>query len=446
MPDRRILIITYHFPPSTVAATFRPLRLARYLPDLGYKVWILTATHGSYPDGRIDNELIREIPSHVHVARIPNPNLLSYYEYRKSKRKREPKLFPEAKSSGGKRRSFRTFLAELSKFPDCDASWAFLSFLPALRLIYMNHIDVICTSGPPFGAHVLGLYLKKITRRPWIAQYGNPWTANPSVSWDFPVFKRMCDKFDLGIIRNADAITALDDILMDCIQNLGREHRLYLQTNGFDPAHFSPTSLPKGKFTITYAGSLYNMHNPEVIYQALNIIEREYPRQRYDMRIIFAGPPESDPMREGAPADIEFTGPLPHAEMVRKMNESHLLLDFLTADSDEKFSVSCKLYEYMAARRPVLAVTPECSLANDVRGLGLGEVVPCDDPVQVAHAILGFYSDYKAGRLHTPDNPAINAYSAPSLAREFANIVEDIIENNYGDDRPVTTGSIGRML
>ena len=83
--NRRILIITHHFPPSTVAASFRPLRLAKYLPRMGYRVWVVSATEGCYAaDGRVDHGLVKEIPASVHVTRLPNPNPLMWYQSHRS--------------------------------------------------------------------------------------------------------------------------------------------------------------------------------------------------------------------------------------------------------------------------------------------------------------------------------------------------------------------------
>ena len=254
-------------------------------------------------------------------------------------------------------------------------------------------------------------------------------------------FKRGCDRLDRAIVHSADAILVLDDVLADCIRDLGRSEGVHVHPNGFDPAHFTSTRLPSGKFTITYAGSLYNMHDPRVIYDALALIERDDPKARADMRIVFAGPPESDPLREGAPPDIEFTGPLPHSQLAKTLGESHLLLDFLSASSEQKFTVSCKLYEYMAARRPVLAVTPEGPMADEVRRLDLGRVAPCDDAAVVARTIMAFYSEYKAGRLRMPDSPDIDDYSAPSLVREFARIVDGVCSDGTRE-RPGTLGGV----
>lgn len=437
--SRGILIITYHFPPSTVAASFRPLRLAKYLPELGYKIWVLTATPGSYPPGRTDRQLAKEVPPSVHVTRLPNLNPLPWYESRKA----TPANHRSSQISNLKSKipNLKSLLVELAKFPDSDASWAAASLLCALYLIIRNRIDVIYTSAPPFGAHVLGLALKRITGRPWIAHYGNPWTANPSISWNCAAFKRLCDRLDRSVAQSADAVLVLDEILADCIRDLGRDSGVHVHPNGFDPAQFSPTDLPDGRFTITYAGSLYNMHDPRVIYEALSRVERDNPSARADMRIIFAGPPESDPLRDGAPPDIEFTGPLAHCDLARALNDSHVLLDFLTASSEQKFTVSCKLYEYMAARRPILAVTPEGPLANEIRRLELGKVAPCDNPTAVARAMMDFYSDYKAGALRMPDSAGIDAFSAPNQARDFARIVEDVCSGG----KCQRSGALGRV-
>jgi len=432
---RRILLVTHHFPPSTVAASFRPLRLAKYLPELGYKVWVVSATRGSYPRGRTDSKLTNEIPTSAHVTRIPNLNPLLWYERRASARKASAEASATAarrrhsehgEESRGSLAALRMTMAELAKFPDIDAPWAAASLVPALYLVLRNRIDVIYSSAPPFGAHLLGLALKKITGRPWIAHYGNPWTANPSISWNRAVFRRGCESLDRAIVRRADAVLVLDEILADCIRDLGRSERVYVHPNGFDPAHFSPTDMPSGKFTTTYAGSLYNMHDPSVIYDALSLIERDDPAARADMRVVFAGPPQDDPLRAGAPRDIEFPGPLGHAELARQLNDSHLLLEFLTASAGQKFTVPCKLYEYMAARRPILAVTPEGPLSDEVRRLDLGKVASCDDPAAVARAMMEFYSAYKAGRLRAPNNAGIDGYSAPNQAREFARVVEEV--------------------
>ena len=425
-----------------MAASFRPLRLAKYLPELDYRVWVVAATAGSYPPGRTDSELATEIPPYVRVTRIPNLNPLLAYERRQaSARKMSAEASgPQIQNPKSKIQNAKCLLAELAKFPDIDAPWAAASLLPALCLVLRHRIDVIYSSAPPFGAHLLGLALARITGRPWIAHYGNPWTANPSISWRCAAFRRGCERLDRMVVRRADAILVLDEILADCIRDLGRQDRVYVHPNGFDPAHFAPTDMPSGKFTITYAGSLYNMHDPRVIYDALSLIERDHPSARADMRIVFAGPPETDPLREGAPADIEFVGPLGHSALARQLNDSHVLLEFLTASAEQKFTVPCKLYEYMAARRPILAVTPEGPLANEVRRLNLGRVAPCDDPAAVARAILDLHSAYKAGTLRAPNNPAIEAYSAPNQAREFARVVEEVCRG--ADREPV--GVCGR--
>lgn len=429
--NRRILIVTHHFPPSTVAASFRPLRLAKYLPRMGYQVWVLCTTTGAYSeDGRTDNGLLEELPPEVHVTRLPNINPVLWYQSRTSRPASAPAV--TARSCKGRADTqysilnIKSCLAELAKFPDIDASWAALSLLPALRLVLQNRIDVIYTSGPPFGAHLLGLALKRLTRRAWIAQYGNPWTANPSIFWNSRCLRSQCERLDRAIVHGADTILVLDDVLADCIHDLGRAEGVHVHPNGFDPEHFRPTDPPAGRFTITYAGSLYNVHNPQIIYDALSVIGQRDPAARADMRMVFAGPAESDPMRAGAPPDVEFTGPLGHSELIGRLNDSHVLLDFLTAASDKKFTVSCKLYEYMAARRPILAVTPEGPMAQEVRRLDLGKVTGCEDPNAIADAILGFYYDHKSGALHIPDSADIDYYSAPNLVREFAEIAERV--------------------
>lgn len=442
--DRRILVITHHFPPSTVAASFRPLRLAKYLPRMGHRVWVLSATEGCFAaDGRADRELVKEIPSSVHVTRLPNPNPLIWYEAHRRNGSAAadtaaPGQRPNLKSSIS---NLKSLLVELAKFPDVDASWAAASLLPALYLVVRNRIELIYTSGPPFGAHVLGLALKRLTHRPWIAHYGNPWTANPSISWRFSTFRRRCEGLDRAIVHSADSILVLDEILADCIHDLGRTDGVHIHPNGFDPEHFAPTDFPAGRFTITYAGSLYNVHNPQIIYNALSIAGRRNPAARADMRVVFAGPAESDPLRAGAPPDIEFTGPLGHSELIGRLNDSHVLLDFLTAPSDRKFTVSCKLYEYMAAKRPILAVTPEGPMAREVRRLNLGKVAPCDDPAAVADAILGFYGSHKSGVLRVPDDAGIERYSAPNLVREFAEIADQVC----GAAMVERSGAVGRL-
>lgn len=429
----RILVIAHHFPPSTVAATFRPLRFVRYLPELGHDVWVLTVSAKSYRDDRIDWGLMEDIPSCVNVKRIPNPNPLRAYEKRKCKQNAGSIESSSGGHSNSGSRRLRTFLAELAKFPDQDGAWIALSLLPALRLIERNKIDLIISSAPPFGAHILALLLKKLTGRPWVAQFGNPWTGNPSISWNYGIFDKCARWFDRKIAMNADVIFGIDEILIDCIRSLGRIHNIYLQPNGYDPAHYSPTDLPCGKFTVTYTGSLYNMHDPKVIYEALNIIQCERPDIRNDMKIVFAGPSAGHEMGRGAPVDLEFTGPLPHARIIAAMNASHLLLDFLTANESMRFSTSCKIYEYMAAKRPILAAAPDGMLAVHIRELNLGKVVSPDSAAEIANALIGFYESYKQGTLRIPDNPRIEQYSAPVQAREFMRVVDAVCFDGSGE-------------
>src|SRR4030067_3580845 len=288
---KKILLISYHFPPSAAVGGLRSLNFAKSLPSLGWSPYVLTIKE-QYLEN-IDKGRLEGLNGTKIFRTNLNPTILQGYVRFKSiyRKPSEPKDMGISFASSGNgnvsaesmfRRFKRYLLSIFFVLPDMERNWIIPATLRALRELKHEKIDYIFTTCPPYSVHLVGLLLKMITGVKWIADFRDPWMTTGSKR-TYPTcllslrIERWLEKM---VIQKSDMVTFNVERLKDEYKkkyNSQPSEKFVYIPNGFDPTLFSKyKSLEKyDKFTLTYTGSLYVGRTPEPIFIAMRKLADE---------------------------------------------------------------------------------------------------------------------------------------------------------------------------
>lgn len=426
---KKVLIITFYFPPATAAAIHRIVKFVRYLPGFGWEPIILTVKKKYYDEKRLAYDSTSDVPNNLHVYRTSMlgwvVNLLKARSY-SSKMKRvetEKRNYTSKAKSNSKIKTFLKLLKKILIIPDDKIWWVPAAIPKALLVNLSNSFDVIYTTGGPFSTHLIGFYLKKLLDKPWIADFRDPWFSNPIVKWDFEIVKNLVMKMEKKVLINADLVIANTKALKEDFEKkypyLPPE-RFFTITNGYDPEDFK--NIDKAsyeKFTITYTGVLYDFHSLTPFLEGIKrLFEREKELYKKIQVLVF-GPflpvHEKEIEDFGLKEIIHLKGPKPHKEIIRYIISSHLLLVTLTTNEGKSLFIPGKVFEYLGSGRPILSISPEGELAELIRNNTAGRVVNPRDIDGISKAIELFYEEFVSGNVFKEKRENIEEYNAKNL-------------------------------
>lgn len=297
------------------------------------------------------------------------------------------------------RRVYDTFIRPFF-FPDRMVEWLPYAISKATSLIRGKTYDVLVTVGFPFSCHIAGWYLKRQFGIKWVADYGDPWSFNPSPE-TIPQWRRPLD----GIVEKS-ILKEVDKVLVTTEETKAGfaerfsflNGRIAVIPQGYDACSFrdrTPINTGGGKFRIVYTGTFYrNIRNPRHFFAGLSQVE--YP----DVEVLVAGMHTE----EYLPKDerVRGLGTLSQEEVSLLQAEASVLL---LLGNDSEYQLPGKIFEYAGARRPILAVknSPKDLGAEFVREHNLGVIVN-NEPEAIARAIEELYAMWKAGKLDKPFN------------------------------------------
>ena len=397
------LVIAYCFPPHGAVGTLRTLRLVRQLAAEGWQTTVLTGAPESYPDGTsVDNDLLRRVPSSTRVVQAGAIRWLTRLTrtLQPLRHRRGAAASRTAQAPPAQRR-WQPGLSEIIdhafRIPDGDAGWFAPAVLRGLMATGRRRPDVIYSSAPPWTGHVVGCVLASLLRRPWIADFRDPWLRGP---WrrDRPEFAlRALGALESLTVRRADALLfTTRAIRNEVVYHYGAElaAKCRVIANGCDLDEFaSIAAQPTGNvFTLAHVGSLYGGRNPVPLLKAIASLVRRgaIDRTRFRLRLIgavtLAGVDvEGTCRRLGIENLVEVVPAISRRDsLIATMSASALLL----MQPDHPLSIPAKTYEYLAAGKPILALTGDGETAALVRESGMGIVVPPADEEAIGKALL----------------------------------------------------------
>lgn len=422
---KRLLIISYYWPPTGGSGVQRWVKFSKYLPEHGWQPVIYTPEN---PERlAYDESLLADIPECAEVIRrrIVEP----YGLYRKLFGRSGGEVNP-LNSSGKSLKSKLSRVVRGNLFiPDPRVSWVRCSVRFLKKYLREHPVDAVVTTGPPQSMHLIGRGLKRSLGLPWIADFRDPWTR-------MFYYKHLClskfadrkhHRLEQGVLDEADLVLAVSPPVRDDFQAQTRTP-VHLITNGYDEDDFpvrEPGSRKDGKFRIVHTGLFAADGNPLKLWDALarRCREDEDFAQRLEIRL--AGKtdaPVLEAIRErGLGAQLVDLGYLPHSRVVQEQQEADLLILPLRHEPEYAKVLPGKIFEYIASGRPVLGIGQEDGAAAAIlRDSGAGRMYDWDREDK----FLEFMDmDHEAAE-------GAARYSRKALTRQLVEELESLVRNN----------------
>lgn len=407
---KRVLVITYYWPPSGGSGVQRWLKFVKYLPSYGWEPVVYVPENPEYPV--YDHSLEKDIPQNLEIIRRPIREPFGIYKKLTGRKKGERlgASFLTEEKKGGRMHHFALWVRANFFIPDARKWWIRPSLRFLRKYLHDHPVDVVVTTGPPMSVHMIGLRLKKQLNIRWLADFRDPWTS-VDFYHELNLMKwadRKHHRLEREVLEKADAVTVISrGMAVDFKRIVDREYALI--TNGFDEDDFTTEEItPDEKFSIAYFGSMGKARNPLALWKVLSELKAASADFKRDLVIRLVGSVDYQVLesirQSGLEENLERTGYLVHDKMVREMKRSQVLLLVINDTPSAKLIATGKLFEYLAARRPVLCLGPEDGdAAQIIRATHSGKVCAFDSIEELMAVIREAYAcflakDVKSGR------------------------------------------------
>lgn len=386
----KLLLITYYFPPCGGASVQRWLRLLPHLVEAGFEVTVLTTEDGDYPQR--DESLLALIPDRVRVIRTFTPVFGRLWKSLTDKDEPLPygslKL-PET-SSILKKTMFWFRLNTV--YPDARVIWNPFARKQAIQLLKTENFDWIVTTGPPHSTHLVGMYLKKRFILNWLADFRDPWTQifYLQEKKQNSYIKKRNKRLETKVVKTAD----VNLIVSQSIANQLPAGNKIVFYNGFEAEQFSGINYTKAeKFRIKFIGQLTEGQDINSLLDHLSLAAERNALK--DITISFVGTRLAEEFNYYFP--VIKTGFLPHEKALAEMVNSELLILLINQYADNQGMLTTKLFEYIAARTPILCIGPSDGEAfSIIRQSQSGMVFEKINP-EIEVYLLDLYQKWQSG-------------------------------------------------
>jgi glycosyltransferase involved in cell wall biosynthesis len=392
--NRRVLIVSRETPPAISPHPIRVAKLAKYLPELGWDVTVLTV-----PIDHVvarDDELAAEFAG-TPVVRVPR--LLSRVMPPVSKDRR-------SELSGSDReprpigQSLRSRLAKTILLPDRDVMWAIPATRAASRLA--DQFDAVLTTAPPFSTHLVGESLARRHGLPWVAEYRDNWTPN-ALYRRHALGQWFNSRLERRFLEAASAVVVVSEAAASelCSSFPGVQSKVHIGRNGYDPDDLPPRAPRATEFEIVYTGSMEGRRDPRPFFEALGQLVATRPEVEKTVRLHLIGWVVDWALQAArtaiGPDRVVFDGLLTHREALLRASRAAVLLGITTRMEAGGAGLTSKLFEYMGLGRPILMLAPDGPASQLVTESGCGLAVEPDDVDAIAWALGDLFDEWRAG-------------------------------------------------
>jgi glycosyltransferase involved in cell wall biosynthesis len=470
----KVLIIAYRFPPQGGGGVQRTAKFVHYLSRFGWQPVVHTVKNPYWP--MWDETLLREIPDDVRVYRTRTfeferlekhlGGLFKKNGTKPTSPRPSPwqgegeKVLASGKPPRGIVGRLQQFVHQRVLMPDPQIAWVPGALLKSVAIARRENVDAIHISSPPNSSQVLGLLLKRILKKPWVADFRDPWTDgvrrkqsyvnNPlrqrlEESWERAIVAR-CDHFIVSTDKNGEQFCAKYPFLAS---------KLTVLTNGFDPADFTHLTdtkkfLSEDCFHLTLTGNVETMFDATPFFQAIKEFVAENADAGAHLRVNFVGTKRGKYdhfiVQHNLQPHINYIGYVPHADSVQYLADSDaLFLCQIPEYESASVKLPGKLFEYLYLRKPVLALTLPGVTTEILERAGLGVVVNPNDVLGIKRALADLFQQWRQKHWRfTPVDSVIESFDRVRQAERLANILDAItnrVASETKEPQRVTTDS-----
>jgi glycosyltransferase involved in cell wall biosynthesis len=423
---KKVLIITYYWPPAGGPGVQRWLKFVKYLPEYGIEPIVYIPDNPTYPI--IDDDMVKEVSPGITIIRkkIFEPYALASMFTNKNIKKISSGIIPSERK--------QTLFEQIALWirgnvfiPDARVLWVNPSTRFLKDYIRKNHIDTVITTGPPHSLHLIGLKLKRKTKIRWIADFRDPWTtigyhkslklSTFSEDWHRTLEEKVLNTADQIIVTSKSTKREFEEIT---------EQPIEVITNGYD-VELACSNTLDAKFTMAHIGSLLSERNPVILWQALSELVRENTGFASDFELKLIGTVSNDILQAIQYYNLtdftNFMGYVSHSEAIQHQKRSQVLLLIEINSADTKSIIPGKLFEYMVSCRPIVAIGPNGSdFAEIIEQTQTGVFITYAEKEKLKNAILEYYNAYRVGNLKA-NAIGTEQYSRKNLTEKLAKLL-----------------------
>ena len=425
---KKVLIITYYWPPFSSPGVQRWLKFVKYLDEFNIKPYIYTPDISNI--NQEDESLMSDIPESAVIIKKPIflfdsilrlflPN--KYNQFNKG-------LIPSKENLTIIDKILLYFRGNFF-IPDPKIFWANRSLNFIKKYIALNNIDTIITTGPPHSMHLLAQKIKNSTNVKWIADFRDPWT-NIWYHKKFYFSKSTLAKhklLELEVLNDADHIIVTSNTLNDEYSKLTKTSVSTI-TNGFDYSNVNKEVLDE-KFTISHIGSILSDRNPKMLWKVLSKALKEVEGFKDLFKLNLIGNVSDEVRRSVKEFSLEkyvkYIGHIPYASTSKYLKKSQILLLIQTNRNESNSIIPAKLFEYLNSNRPIISISNNKDVKNIITETEVGYCFNYNEEVELFNCLSSSYSKFIDNTLKiSPNN--INKYSRFELTRSISDIISKL--------------------
>lgn len=431
----RLLFIAHAYPPLPAAGSVRAGGLAKYLPNFGWDVLVLTAIlpEGPRPAARVIETEYQNVIAGWKSRFGMNPERSVHEELKLP--------LPSKPNSNRLHTNLIRIARGLIAYPDEHKGWIRFA-IRALSDLHANEkIDMILSTSPPASSHLIASRAQRLFKRPWVADFRDLWTENLSGPT-----RLLHQRLERKTLKAADALVTVSSPWARSLQKKYPDKPVYTITNGFDPDDFRTQSRDLTEyFSLTHTGYLYEgKRDPTLLFEVLHDLITEGALRKDNVRVRFYGPPEPwlPPLveRYGLKEIVELGGMVLRKEALRRQAESQILLLLGWSDPRETGQHTGKLFEYFGSARPILAVGGAVGVLTEALN-ETGTGVHISDKAPLRQYLLSAYAEFKSkGFLsYHANQTTVRQYTHLEMARKFSEVLTASLKNSKrAGQRPVS--------
>lgn len=433
--SKNILLVNYYWPPSGGPAVQRWLSLTAALANLGYNIWVLTVDEAKATYQLYDHSLVAQIHPAVQVVKTSTIEPFGLFKLLFGKKSiPAPGFSNEAHPSLAKKVS--RFVRGNFFIPDPRKYWKGWAVQAGAQLIQQHHIAVVITAGPPHSTHFIGQALRQQLKVKWICDFHDLWTdvIYYNLLYHLPIVKKIDQKLERRILEQADRVLTVGDLykkkLVGKSANINPE-KISIIRIGYDEALFKDQrTASTGYFVVSYIGSVAGYYQPEIFFKAIA------PLAKANSKIIIQFAGVSSPVikelieQYELQANFKDLGYVNHDTAVLLMRQSTALLLINPVTKDEAMVIPGKIYEYLAAGKPIINITKkESETTRLIQQCGAGQTFERTQVAELEQHLTKLYQAWLRNDMaqFAPDPQAVKAFSHNSIAAQLHQVLQGVM-------------------
>ena len=425
---KKVLIITYYWPPAGGPGVQRVLKFAKYLPEFGWEPVILTVENGEFP--AIDESLLNDIPDGIKVYKTKTLEPFSFYKSISGNKNKAIETYALTEKNS-------SFISKLSKWirlnlfiPDARRGWKHYAVKKGVDIIKSENIDVILSSSPPHSLQLAAQKIAKRTGKPWVADFRDLWLDAFYIPTEEQgkLARKLNASYEKSIVKSARKIISTSQEIIDDLKSKAPVSDFDVIYNGYDESDFKHTTRDKNQnFTIRYFGSISSGQNPISLFNALRNINKNHNDIFNKIRVELYGKIDATVLQvikeNKLESCVDFKGYVAHSTVPELMISADCLL-LLLPRTKYKGMVPGKLFEYMATQKQILAIGSTRSETSDLLSSTRSGIM-YEHGTDITKQILTFYKKWQENTMNIDSN--IENYSRMKQTEKLAQILNETI-------------------